>query len=1738
MEEESGFWSMSERQRRRDERRKAKEKRRRLEDEPRDRSSKRKTPRRARAKDQGPTWLQKQHDGPRRRRLGRGARIAIWAASITLALLLILALLGPIIAESILPGFIENRASAAIRGRVSIKGLSVSWRGPQRVAILSLDDPDGHRVAQLRGSIQTGLIALALGSRDLGEIHLGGSITISRDADASTNLQRAIEPTTPPASASGSPGAGSLPSGLAGRLIFDSLRLVYVDPSAAENPAHAAVALGDLTGSITLDGADLGLRGSLESPIWTGSSPERLKPSGARIKLSVMIADLFDRRRRIKTRSALFDTTATLIDAPADLIARLSGLGQPIADALGGATNAKVEFTGRLKRGDVRVSLQSPLVRLSLPVRLDDRTIRLPESGTLHLAGSSLAALVPALSSTADSTVALDTPPDLTLTLLRLDAANPLVGGPLDLRGASLSARIDTQPGTGVLRLPSDPDHTLRPFAFEAIQATLTSDDLAAGVNARLWTSGTLQGRPAGKLLIEARSPGALDETGRPLTSPPVGTRATLELTELAAQALQPMADAMGIDLARQIGPSIDLHIAATVSEAAEQPGTSPPPIDTTFTISASNLAGTGAVRIDRGVARSADDPIRLTIRSIEPAVERFLPDAGLNIESGGSLTLELASLIAPIKPLAQGRFDAASARIVLGIGQTQARVTIGQGDDRQVRRLELKPGSLTIDATTPTERISLTGSIESIVDAKPGGTLRADLSATGLLDSDGQLAGTLPALSGAVDLAGLDASIARPFLIGLGIHPAIDFGPVVNARIHAAPARNRAGGQTTQLDLTAGAERLDVKAALTLDASSIQTRGAGLTARLTSAGPLVARTLGKAVGLRVGPSGFALIHLTGLDLPIERSAPAWERAAARVQIDTGNIVLGPRIGDANPFVRSPNDGVGTIKPLTIERTTASLVLSPGGVPHAALQGRFSQDDSPFLMDGSFDLPGLIAPDPSGPATLDPTRTRPVGRLAITNIPAALVQTAARADTGTLGPLSVAHARELARSLLGPTVTIQLDASPAAAAGSDITLTIKGDAIDARAQATLSNQRLDVRLARARSHLTPPAAAILLDALAPTLDPRPTLREAVDLTASVEPVSIDLTGANPIPGRFALKLDGPGATILDGLIKPAPNQPDNAGSLGISGLTMTVSVPTSSSDGDPSQVALSGTLLDGSGGTIGSLAGSAKIPPKTGLAGGIDGQFSIRKINVPALDRALGMDDALTGALGQQAALIATLKPAPPDANPASDKPAGGGTILEASIHSRWLRSESPLRLLMDKDRFRLLDPMTASWDVSPTWATRRLIRPDSSGRRPATITRATHLTLVLGRLVLARGADSGPLLPGVFDLSLGLAAPRVQMALSDGTKVELTDITAGIAPGDTPGSLGIHATINPGAHPSQPTDAGTLDIVLRNVADERGRLTRSAMTSTISADLPDLPSPILDSLLAQNGLLVDLLGPTLSVKAGATELSRTRSGDIGARATSQRVEASLSGRVIDNVLHTSAPMQFTFHEITPELSQRFTGTVPILGRLEKKPEDGPAVVTAEQMTIPLPPPGGGPLDMRKLNGLVTLELGPVRFETGPSFTEILSDKAKSDAQDSPRTIERVQVTIKDGVATYERMKIPLGNRFIVQSEGRSINLVTRQLDVVTWIPLGALSEHLVGEINKAIGGVLGAVTPDVGELTLIPIRTSGTMDSPRTGLDVKLLLENVAKQLSPDQLLKRGLGELLKRVGPKKGGG
>lgn len=710
------------------------------------------------------------------------------AAGLLLLLIVALAALGPTIAESILP---RLAADAPIQGGLAVHGVDLSWRGPQRIGPVELRDPEGALVGTLRADASASLLSLVFGSRDIGVVTLGGRIEVATGPDGSTNLARALAARngaagSPSGTGSGSGGGGArVPEGLKGEVRLDALEVVYKNAE-VEQRAGGPVGARNITGALAF-GTGEPLTLELHADPLRGGGPLAVRAT----VLNVLAAD-----GRVTPELARVDAKASgTVDAA--LLDALAGLKGALGDASGGLMSVELDARGGMDAGTGTLVLRSaaeggPSADLSLAVK----------DGRLSASGPNVVrlAVTPA---TAARLLAqphgftLEKPVSVTATIDALDVPLPKGGKGLNLRGARLSALVETSAVEGAMAGLGD--GPARAVALSPIAMRLDAPDLNGTVSLVAGTTARFDGAAAGELAVDLRASGLLDEQGGLRGGAPE-LDGEARATGVAAAIAQPFVDRFGVVLARDIGPTMDLTLVAR--SAAGAPGSAgPTETSLSATLKAAQLDASVEARLEASRVRSAGSG--LVVRAASPAslLTAVARSSGARFSGAGPATLSAPVFDVPLeqgKPL-PGR---ASATMALEAGGMTVHMKEGSAPI-EIARLEasgaLKPGGDLV--------ARLAG--EQAYRGKPF-TARGDLSIGGLARPDGSLgfAGARP--SGAVTVDSLPTALLEQFV------PKEDaeltraaIGDTIRAAATAAPG---AGG-TSDIKLELVSERLDARA-------------------------------------------------------------------------------------------------------------------------------------------------------------------------------------------------------------------------------------------------------------------------------------------------------------------------------------------------------------------------------------------------------------------------------------------------------------------------------------------------------------------------------------------------------------------------------------------------------------------------------------------------------------------------------------------------------------------------------------------------------------------------------------------------------------------------------------------------------------------------------------------------------------------------------------------------------------
>lgn len=667
--------------------------------------------------------------------MARGKRRLLLIVGLVLGVVLVAVVLAlPPIAGPIGKRIIQGAVNDSIQGEIEIDSLSVSWLGSQRVSRFRLLDTDGSEIASGSATIGAGLLPLALGSRDLGEIAIELTATVRELADGTTDLQRAIAPTKPAAPSPSAPsGEPSIPSGLAADIALAAPRVLFV-PQRGDT-----VGLHDLTATARLRaGKDAAI--TLDARTVRGT-PDAQSPDGGVMDVDGTITGWSTAGGALTLDTAQLDFTLVARDLPVRAIDGVAAMDGMLERSLGERVSLEARAAGTLERGTATAELASAGgIRGSLAVAIADGVAT--AAGPIELVAP-IARLIAADATVeqnltgADAALRLTTRGELRMTVTELRVPTD----PADLGRALAVVRIEPSEAiAGSLRRESGEGV---PFRIDGLGVTATLRDGSAALDAG--GSATVDGTDGGAFRLVASTGSLVGADGAFGSFDANRATADLAVRGLDTSLIDPLLAGISdgsLTAADSIGPRLELGVQL---EPGDAPG-----------VRIANLAAQSERFNAQGTARIGEDSITTT----QPIVVRAA-DAGTGRE--GSLRIaatvnDYASATRTIDASLESRaFPTAwlspivAAFQTAGSGEIDLVSSVGPSLDGTIT------ARIDADAATP-DPLELSLSAEH---------LRASASLV-MADDRLTLSGSAPARLEAERAAGLAASLA-PAELGLG---------------------------------------------------------------------------------------------------------------------------------------------------------------------------------------------------------------------------------------------------------------------------------------------------------------------------------------------------------------------------------------------------------------------------------------------------------------------------------------------------------------------------------------------------------------------------------------------------------------------------------------------------------------------------------------------------------------------------------------------------------------------------------------------------------------------------------------------------------------------------------------------------------------------------------------------------------------------------------------------------------
>ncbi|MBX3359088.1 MAG: hypothetical protein KF745_11765 [Phycisphaeraceae bacterium] len=1246
----------------------------------------------------------------------------------------------------------------------------------------------------------------------------------------------------------------------------------------------------------------------------------------------------------------------------------------------------------------------------------------------------------------------------------------------------------------------------------------------------------------------------------------PIAGSADVDISNVPAALIDVLAD-LGGTLSPSIGPMVDLKITASGSldkaNAAATLTAASAGIDLAADYNGSRLILSKPARIWTKSTRFLSG-----VRALRPSLDKAGASVQLDQAPGIDLTISRLDLPLP-KDIISGAKPAAPASLDLRLAVISASMKVDAmsgkvaaappGPDGSLppaawSALKTDPIELVIDSADLNQGIDVIGKTAATIDSKPAGTLSIKAHAAGVLDASGNPTAGLPTnLNANISLAGAATAILQPIVAGLDlpINLAEDLGPTVDAKLTASASGSAGKGGLPPIDaaLSLQSDNANANAAVRLEDQVVKTRGDAITLSIRSAGPLVRRFLARGAQPAPEVTGPFGLELTVKDLaaPIDDRASNPAAIAAAVGLKVTDVSFRPAAAAApsTPLpTNAPGGAVRRIGPihLTQALTTVSLPGNGDG-PKLTLNASMDHESKPFTAEADLALPTFFKHWPiENGDTVAMVRSvngmRPAGTIKVDKLPGTLAQFAPVLSPPAIPPAPDdlnAQIMELVRAAAAhPTdlvVRIVQPNPPSGPAQTNITLQTTGVAVSTVIDAFLTNDRAVLLKLWATTGIPSGDVQPVLTALSPAGGPPMRLRDSLAATLTVGTLSapwkpgaavpVDLTG-----GTIDATLETKAISLDNVIISGSPR------SFGVAQTTVHATAPAAAILGEMTgraKATLATVLSNLSGPQTGAIATvTADADVQLDKPGAPTLTAALKNLNAAVLDSLLGTGGDVVGALGNSGQVALKVTPAPNDI-----------LTIEATADAPRLKS-TPIRLTMTPDTIASGGDTKVTWTPDPAWLSTRLF-PPVEGDAPADkarldTTKPVSFDLSLGRIILSRPKSEGekqlqgPFKPGVFLAGGVLTSPSITVIPGEGRPaLTAQDIRASMwmeaaKPGILSADLRIKSVLD--AATGEGSQPSALTCSLANYADARGVLTPDAATIDARGDVRKFPSPLLDALAHQGGLLTAALGPVVSLTLQADKASKT-GGVIKATATSERATVTLGGSITDATFVQQQPVELKLSEITEALTRELAGSLPVIGTLQKSKEDAPAVIRTEGLTVPLDK------DLSKLNGVISVDPGTASFATSGAFQRILKFVGQKQAGVIGQRLNPFVVRAQQGNLNYDRFQIPLGE-YTVETTGQ-VNLVNRTINIVTYAPFFALTDEAAGAFNTNIAGTLGKIIPGnaIDRLTMIPIRTSGSLDNPKTEVDVKQFFEESGKNLlsAPGNLLE-GIGNL---IDPKK---
>ncbi|MEM7755798.1 MAG: hypothetical protein AAF297_09210 [Planctomycetota bacterium] len=1594
-------------------------------------------------------------------------------------------LVAPMIGGAMAPGIIADSAGQAIPGRVVVDRVRLGWFGDQRAEGIELIDPEGDSVGTFDATVEKGLLGVLLGGMDLGTVRVSGRAEVVRDDDGTTNLERALVfAQDDNADRGGGEGNGSaeppsVPSGFNARVELDGITVRYRDGelSRASNGAIGSVTIADVSGRLGV-GAGRPVVTNIEGSVRTAApgadaaaaSSETASDAAGRFSIRATADGVVSRDGTIgvvpgDSGAALdgvdLDVSIELAEVATAMLDALGDRGGRLVAAFGPDVSGELTLDGPADEIEAVLTVRTAAVEVDAALELDavGGRVRSVEPLTLRAEPGRLAALAPEQIARLEREQGLRVLewPSVTLAVSDLDAAIPVygrlygqvfgqsgreAGTRVDLRGSGAVVRLGATPLRATLTPPAGLGDAGEPWEVtsEPLSVLVEARDFAGGIGLTIESSVRIDGDPAGRVAGTLEFTGLLDADGAPRTGALPAMSGSVAATGLALGLVEPLFAGSGIELTRDIGRRLDV----TAEARTDAGGVRSVDIDAR----ASGLVASAAIEVTPAgdVVRLGDAGARIEIGSADRIAERLAGGAGVEIVNVQPFNVVVSRFQAPVAALGAGDLRGIAFGAELRPGDTTAWVQSLVTDDR--RHVALSDLRVSLDSRGLGDgvRIGLSGLAR--VDNRPAGELTGDLFAAGVLAQSGASLGVPSRVNGEVRLSEVATEVFQPLVADAGLVLTQDIGPVVDFRI-SADARSSGGAGETDIVVTLDSEHARARADIRATDDAVRLSGDGLVFEHEGAGRAAARVAGLLDADRetsVDAAGSLRVRVPRLRVPIDRAsrAPVLDEVSAEFEAELTAFGM-TRAGVGGEPARS----------LEVSRLVARGEVRPS-------RGFDSRLDASMRSgDRRFDLAGTLETD--SPFD-DPLRTVR-GGLTLSDAPLSIADVLAPPVAPADGrSVSVAA---LLTTVLGEAASLELGIKPGLL-GPVIDLTANTDRLAFEASAETETGRADGAPPRVSGLDLTGSLGVRPDAfdrvatLAGLARVGPAGSEPLRLDA---PVTLRFSGGLEYAGRVRLALDADDLALRG--LTAFVDTPSAIGPL-------TVAVDASASLPLPDTAGLSGDartrfelgVRSPTEGAVASIDIDAGVPlfestPRglltvRAVASGIDPRFA---------DRVFELDGSAAGALGERAAVEVDGWVRFEDGAPAAARAALTPT-------SERLTTTAPIELAWADDIVTLAQPVDLSWTLDRDFAT-RLVTPapaDDGSPRPAPVRVLSDPTWRVRVESLVVPVGDAALAPRIAATVVGDA---IRLGMPDGRELVYATTTLSARTDERGDTMDITAEIAGTRGARALFFSGTVNEPMGEDPGLTGR-----------GELLDLATVLVDAFGSADGMLVTVLGDTVSGSIDLNDFPRT-DGTLVLEGSSPNAELSFTGRVVDpsgqrKSLIATRTAEATLSSIGVEAGVLMKSFVPAFAEIAKDPDKhAPAIVKVTELRLPFT----GKLE--DVEAVATVDPGEIGFSVDGGLGSLLSFAGQDTEGNALERFEAVVVTLDDGIATYDELRLPIGE-FTFESSG-VFDLISQNEQVTVWAPLASIAAEALNIPGVKAGD---AINPKAQ----VPIRRRGPM--------------------------------------------